>query len=65
MRIFERLRARGRRGASIERRLFEAIIADRASRLDEPNLLEPMMAPVASENKVAWFSGRLTDDKSH
>lgn len=65
MRIFERLRARGRRRASVERRLFEAIIADLASKLDEANLFEPMTAPVVSENKVAWFSRHSTDDTSH
>jgi len=65
MRIFERLRARGRRGASVERRLFEAIIADLASKLDEPNLFEPMTAPVVSENKLAWISRRASDDTSH
>lgn len=65
MRIFERLRARGRRRASAERRLFEAIIADLASKLDEANLFEPMTAPVVSENKIAWLSLRSIDDKSH
>jgi hypothetical protein len=65
MRIFERLRARGSRGASVERRLFEAIIADLASKLDEPKLDEPMTPPVVSESKLAWFSGRSTDDKPH
>jgi hypothetical protein len=65
MRIFERLRARGSRGASVERRLFEAIIADLASKLDEPKFNEPMTPPVVSESELAWSSGRSTDDRPH
>jgi hypothetical protein len=60
MRIFERLRARGARRASIERRLFETIITDLASKLDET-----MASPVVSEARLAWSSGRSTDEKPH
>lgn len=35
MRIFERLRAHRRKGASVERRLFEAITADLLNSLEE------------------------------
>ena len=60
MRIFERLRARGSRGASVERRLLEAIIADLASKFDEP-----ITPPLVSDSKPAWFSARSSDDKPH
>jgi hypothetical protein len=60
MRIFERLRAHGSRGASVERRLFEAIIADLAGKLDET-----ITPPVVPESKLAWSSARSTDDKPH
>ncbi len=60
MRIFERLRARGGKDASVERRLIEAIIADLSSKLDEP-----ATPPSASESKVAPLVRRPTDDQRH
>jgi hypothetical protein len=60
MRIFERLRGRGRRGTNIEIRLLEAITGDLLSKLEQGSA-----HPVISESNAACGSCPSADETAH